>query len=62
MYLFNTSERSEWSFYQQSYMGRLNAIQTVLKPLKNSAKIFKYIFMSILGIAELFKSMKRYVE
>ena len=37
------SERSEQSSYQQSYMGRLDDIQTVLKPLRKSEKIEKKI-------------------
>ena len=33
------SERSERSSYWQSYIGRLDDIQTALKPLKKSEKI-----------------------
>jgi len=39
-------------------MGRLDDIQTALKPLENLKK-FKYIFMTILGLAESFKTMNR---
>ena len=39
-------------------MGRLNDIQTALKPLKTGKK-FKYIFMIILGLAESFVMMNR---
>ena len=51
---FVTSERSERSSYLQSYMGRLDDIQTALKPLKKIEKIEKK-FMTILGLAESFK-------
>ena len=37
-------------------MGRLHKIETALKPLKKSKKL-KYIFMTILGLAESFKTM-----
>ena len=33
-----TSERSEQSFYQESYMGRLDDIQTALKPFNKLGK------------------------
>ena len=36
-------------------MGRLDDIQAALKPLKKSKKL-KYIFMTILGLAESFKT------
>ena len=36
---FVTSERSERSSYLQSYMGRLDDIQTALKPLKKRKKM-----------------------
>ena len=39
-------------------MGRLDEIQTAQKPLKNWKKL-KYIYMTILGIAESFKTMNR---
>ena len=39
-------------------MGRLDDIQAALKPLKKSKKL-KYIFMTILGQAESFKTMNR---
>ena len=51
-----TSERTERSFYYQSYIGHLDDIQKALNPLKKSEK-FKYIFMTILGLAELIKTM-----
>ena len=39
-------------------MGRLDDIQTALKPLKKSEKM-KNIFMTFLGRAETFKTMNR---
>ena len=39
-------------------MGRLDNIQTAIKPLKKSKKC-KYILMTILGLAESFKTMNR---
>ena len=45
-----TSVRSEWSSYWQSHVGRLNDIQTALKP----EKIVKNVFLIILGLAEKF--------
>ena len=47
-----TSERSEWSSYYQSYIGRLDDIQTALKSFKKTLKKLEYIFMTILGLAE----------
>ena len=40
-------------------MGRLDEIQTALKPLKEIGKKMKYIFKIILVLAELFKMMNR---
>ena len=37
-------------------MGRLDDIQTALNSLKKIRKKLKYIFMTILGLAELFKT------
>ena len=48
-----TSERSERS---SNY--HLVDIQTVVIPLKKAEKL-KYIFMTILGLAESFKTMNR---
>ena len=38
-YILVTNERSERCSYYQSYMGRLDDIQTALKPLKKSENI-----------------------
>ena len=54
-----TSERRERSSYQQFYMGCLDDIQTALKPLQKIGNSFKYIFMTILGLADSFKTMNR---
>ena len=40
-------------------MGCLDGNQIALKPLKKNRKKFKYIFMTILGVAESFKTMNR---
>ena len=42
-----TSERSERCYYYQSYVGRLDDIQTAFKPKIKNKKL-KYIFMIIL--------------
>ena len=39
MYIIITSEQSEWSSYYQSFIGRLDNIQTAIKPLQKSEKI-----------------------
>ena len=40
-------------------MSHLNKIQTALEPLKKIGKKSKYISMTILGLVELFKTIKR---
>ena len=40
-------------------MGRLDDIQTAIKSLKNRKKKIKYIFKTILGQGESFKTMNR---
>ena len=50
---------SEPSSYYQSYIGRLDDIQTALKHSKTIGKKLKYIFMTILELAESFKTMNR---
>ena len=52
-----TSERSERSSNYQSYIGRLDDLQTALKVFKKNHKKLKHIFMLILGLAELCKAM-----
>ena len=49
-----TRERSKRSSYQQSYMGRLDDIQTALKPLKKKSEKIKLGFMTILELVESF--------
>ena len=58
MVLLITKERSERDSYYQSYMGRLDDIQTALKPLKK-CKNLKYIFMGIFGPVKSFKTINR---
>ena len=54
---FITSERSERSSYYQSYMDRFVDIQTALRPFRKIGKKLKLIFMTIIGLAESFKTM-----
>ena len=52
----NYYDWDKWTkFLLQSYMGHLDDIQTAPKPLYK----FKYIFMTIIGLAESVKAMNR---
>ena len=55
-HLLRVSEANEVPI--SSHMGHLDDIQTALKPLKKRKRL-NYIFMTILGLAQYFKTMNR---